>query len=75
MNALVDLARAKLGIEGDINVITINSKPRTGSYKSKIKDEGMTFVLTKDPALKNQMIADGWSHRGFAEGDVLYKEV
>ena len=72
--ALADRASSKLGVE-PVNVIEIKEGPRSG-YKSRLRGlEGMTFVLTTDQVLKDKMIDDGWNHRGYAGGEVLFKEL
>ena len=72
--SLADRASSKLGVE-PVNVIEIREAPRSG-YKNRLRGlEGMTFVLTNDQILKAKMIDDGWGHRGYAGGEVLFKEL
>jgi|ETNvirnome_6_100_1030635.scaffolds.fasta_scaffold02022_4 hypothetical protein len=74
--ALAELACRKLGLPADTPYTEIKSLPRSGGYRSKLgKTKGMTLVLTQDPKVKDKLIADGWNHRGYVGGDVLFKVI
>tara|TARA_R110000751_G_scaffold88880_1_gene175467 strand:- start:592 stop:819 length:228 start_codon:yes stop_codon:yes gene_type:complete len=63
----------KIGLPSDTSYMTLTS---VNGYKARLqKAKGMTLVLTESGNVRDKLIADGWSHRGFSGGDVLYKVV